>query len=321
MNNSLLKAAIIGLSTITIVASGTSGSTSSTSVIPLNSDGTNKTLSELAKEKDVVFVVDAIVVDTADDEGTSTTLSDAKLKFEMAGDGEYKVTINGKFYDIEKIKVRKAGSFVDLDKLFTSEYYLQSLKEFANYDLVKRVKNTEESVTNKYSDVIVLSATEYDGDGKFKSSIDYYADIGSAPQNFPTENTTTYKGFAFSEVRYDTGSKNYKDEPIYTSGGMIANVQLNADFGTQKISGSMSNFYEPSEKKIVAGSVEIEETSLSEEGFSANLSGTIISRGDVKGKLGGRFYGDNAEEAAGTFNLNNTSGENIIAGGFAVNSK
>ena len=93
----------------------------------------------------------------------------------------------------------------------------------------------------------------------------------------------------------------YSGDVVALSNGKLANgaINLNIDFGTQNINGSM-NFRAPGEKKWninISG-----EGSVFANGFNAELStGENSEVENITGSLKGNYFGDNAQAVGGTF--------------------
>ena len=109
-------------------------------------------------------------------------------------------------------------------------------------------------------------------------------------ETMPTEGTATYKGYAGYSADENAETADY-----------ASNVTLNANFADATIDGSLTNFRDANNGKL-AGSVAVTDGAIDENGFIADLSGTLSQggeSGEVTGAMGGTFYGEGAEAVFG----------------------
>lgn len=224
--------------------------------------------------------------------GSHLDPSKKAFEIEKVSDGVFKVTADGKTYSADTITMLDGDSF--------ATHVATDGKQELVYisDLINK---GDKKVKAEYSDV-VLFTTHKDFDPTNnnlpESSELYYASIGSVTPVLPTSSSVTYTGRSF--------------------GSHTSDVELVADFGTQNISGSMSNFIGATNAADThTGSVTIPSTPITKDGFNADLTGSIGNFENITGTMTGQFYGGKVDEIAGTFNLKNDGSDVAFdVGGF-----
>lgn len=139
-----------------------------------------------------------------------------------------------------------------------------------------------------------------------------YQDAELTP-TMPTSGTASYSGVA---AYSDVPDSNY----IYNNAEVVSNVALNANFADNTISGQLSNF-QSFENEVITGSVAVNNGQISNNVFTAELSGSLNASGEdltVAGDMEGAFLGDNADAVGGamSFGLTDAVGTEQIFGIF-----
>lgn len=197
--------------------------------------------------------------------------------------GDVRLSYNGKTTNLSKVSLTK----VDLQKIQSSNNYGLLSEQIASL--------TNKPFYSKYSDVIVHGKA-FDLN---KGSELYIAAYGINPKNIPSH-TLTYKGKMAL-----TGSFQ----------NLYSNIQLDLNFATLKLNGRLEDFKstlilsEGVPHLPVSGTVELSNGKIDKDLISAEIKGSLIGFGsilgaNIDGKLTGRLFGWEAQEASGEIKLN-----------------
>lgn len=126
--------------------------------------------------------------------------------------------------------------------------------------------------------------------------------------DMPGSGTAVYSGSA-TGVGLDTTRNANGDFTNYASW----RATLNADFGANSVSGALSDISRTEGDRPMPSDITLGAASVNGNGF---FNGATNAAGYDNGNWGGRFFGDEASHAAGTFGLQKTDGTQGIVGFF-----
>lgn len=134
----------------------------------------------------------------------------------------------------------------------------------------------------------------------------YFAYGARTPEANLPEDTATYEGGIRADS-YDVDNASNRER-------VRGDLTLIADFAQSTITGSIDEIYVDNSE--IAGSIDINDGSISGSSFTADLLGTGEDVGDFRGEMAGDFFGPNAEEVGGVlsgqgFNSNGIAETNV----------
>lgn len=279
----LLKALVCSAAIATLIGSGTTG----------GSDGSSlQTLSQAHSSK-LTFTGEA-------NEGFYTPATGVRLgannqKFSVVANssGGFKTVINGKTYE-----------FSSADYNSTLGVYTKKITDTQTVSLF--ISTGQNSY--KYAGAV---GAEFIDSASNSQSIGF-ANYGVKTIAMPTS-SAAYTG-ASRMVIADKTTK-----LLYSYDG---SVSVNADFATNKLSGSIYNLTNNVDQTKFPGQLNIEDVNITHNGYTGSISGSsalnTALNSTVTGNVQGSFYGPNADETAAKFDL---STSNSVAVGFFVAKK